>query len=289
MNNKLKAFTIIFIAILVIYMLNENSKDKLIELTKENPFNYDLDIKIVKSQKRAEDVTICCHGYGSNSSFVESINNINAFSGSLIGFNFPDFNINETVDHNKSAYGTPQEILPLLYLLKRCVCDLKIRKVNLYGFSAGGGAIINTLVALTTTKYDLYLKPYEISSEDKIEILNALAKGSIILECPLKSVREIIALRGANKILTTLEEHYAKNNMEPIDALKDLKKIDLNIFLNFVEKDEVIGNKDDQMFIDLLKSVNIGKTIVSISSGNEHTGYHKELWENYKNFINKNK
>jgi alpha-beta hydrolase superfamily lysophospholipase len=225
-----------------------NTKDKLLELIEQNPFNYDLGIKVITCKVSSPT----------------------------------DYNISEITDHNKSAYGTPQEILPLLYLLKRCACDLKLKSINLYGFSAGGGAIINVLSALNTTKYDIYLKPLGISTKDKKEIIDALQNGSIILDCPLKSIREIISFRGASKNLSILEKHYSANEMEPIDTLNALIGLDLTIFLNFENPDEILSNRDDQLFIDKLKKANQGRTIISISNDQGHIGYHTALWDNYK-------
>lgn len=266
-------------------MLNTNSKDKLLRLTKQNPFNYDLGIKIVACNKSGSDITICCPGYGANSSLANTINSYNIFSGHIISFNFPDYNITSEVDHNNSAYGTSREIIPLIYILKQCICDLKIKRVNLYGFSAGGGAIINLLSDLTSTKHDTDLKSFAISSENKKEILSALQKSFIILDCPLKSVREIIAFREASKELVIMEKHYSENNMEPINVLDKLTGINLTIFLNFENPDEILSNHDDKLFIDKLENANQGKTIISISSNEGHCGYHTELWKNIKKWI----
>ncbi len=257
---------------------------KLLDLYKNNPFNYNLDIKVVACKNPSSEVTICCHGYGGNSAFVNIVDKYNSFSGNLIGFNFFDHDINEHTDHTKSAYGTPQEIMPLLYLLKRCVCDLQLKLINLYGCSAGGGAIINALSALAGTDYDILLKELNIFKKDKQAILLALKNGVIILDCPLKSVQEIISFRGSDKNLKILESHYIKNNMEPLGTLRTMQKIDLTIFLNFEMPDTVLSNRDDQLFINEIMKINQGRTIISTSSDQGHIGYHSKLWENYKAF-----
>ena len=262
-------------------------ENNLSKLNQENPFNYDLGIKIIKCKTPGDEVTICCHGYGSNNSIADFINSHDNFSGHLLGFNFPDYNINSKIDHKKSVYGTPQEILPLIYILKRCICDLKLGPINLYGFSAGGGAIINALSALMHSNCDHLLKKINILPEHKKEILTALENGVVILDCPLKSIDEIITFRGANKELEILQHNYKKNNMIPIEVLNTLNGIDLDIFLNFQNNDEILSNRDDQLFIDRLSKINQGKTIVSTSFDKGHNAYHKALWKSYNDFKKK--
>jgi hypothetical protein len=258
-------------------------KSNLAQLCNQSPFDYDLGIKIVTCKKPSSAVTICCHGYGGDNSIVDVINSYNIFSGHLLGFNFPDFAITSRVDHSKSAYGTPKEILPLLYILKRCVCDLKHDKINLYGFSAGGGAIINALSALlNNNSIDHELIKLGVKPEHKKHILSALKRGLIVLDCPLKSVEEIITKRGPSKELEELARHYVTNKMIPIEVLNNLKGLNQTILLDFEKPDEVIGNRDDKLFIERLTKINHGNTIVSVSSGTGHCGYHTELWENVK-------
>ncbi len=255
-------------------------------LSEHNPFSYDLGIKIIPSENMAHNqVTICCHGYGHNNKIVDNVHSYKSISGTLIGFNFPDYNITLDSDHHKAAYGSIDEILPLLYILKCCIIDLNVPTINLYGFSAGGGAIINALATLNQTYHDESLEKISIFKETKKQLLDVLEKGLIILDCPLKSIEEIIALRGKIRELEILSDHYTKNNMNPIDVLNLLVGLNLNILLHFQNSDEILGNRDDMLFVERLKQANKGTTTVLLGFDGGHNTYHASLWNAYKEIL----
>lgn len=150
-----------------------------------NPFSYDLGIKTITSPDRNAEIIVCCHGYGHSNALVDVIHSYGITSHHLIGFNFPDHSLNpKTFDHSKSSFGTIQELLPLLYVLHHLTKLACGNKIHLYGFSAGGGAVINSLATLLTTTYDHELASLGISPQDKQNILSALRRGVIFLNCP---------------------------------------------------------------------------------------------------------
>jgi hypothetical protein len=259
-------------------MSQTNAQIHLQELRNQNQFDYNLGINIIASKNSNNEVTICCHGYGHNNQIVDEVHS----PGNLIGFNFPDYNINPSIDHKKAAYGTINELLPLLYILKRCVIDLKLPKINLYGFSAGGGAIINALGLLNQNNYEKELNNIGVTAEVKKQIINALEQGIIILDCPLKSFDEIVDTRIKSHEFATLASAYKKNNLRPIDSLLNLSGIKFTILLHFQTPDEILGNRDDQLFIDRLKKANQGTTTVILGRDGGHNVYHATLWNHYK-------
>lgn len=263
-------------------MSHGTTKDMLSILSQQNPFPYDLGIKIIPSKKTNAQVTICCHGYGHCNEIVDAVSTAKTLPDHLIGFNFPDCKITEDTDHTKSSFGTINEILPLLYIIKRCVHDLKLSSINLYGFSAGGGAIINALAVLNQSHHDADLMHIGITPIIKKQILKALQHGFIILDCPLKSVEEIIACRGKSPEMEIIMAQYAKNDMRPIDTISKLSGLQLTILLHFQKPDEILGNRDDALFIERLRHANAGKTMVVIGSDGGHNSYHASLWNYYK-------
>jgi hypothetical protein len=275
-------FKVVIILIFASTMAYPITKDALSAAFKDHPFSYNLGIKVIPSKNTNTDVTICCHGYGHNNQIVDIVNSFNMVPGILIGFNFPDYNITSAVDHKKASYGTINEILPLLYILKRCIIDLKIPTINLYGFSAGGGALINALAVLNQSNYTAQLEQIGITVEVRKQIIRALEQGLIILDCPLKSFDEISTAQGTIPELEILATTYKKNNMTPLVALQQLAGLNLNILLHFQNPDEILGNRDDQLYIDRLKKVNRGKTTIIIGSDGGHNVYHKALWTEYK-------
>lgn len=252
------------------------------ELTKENPFSYNLDVKIISSKKKHAGVTICCHGYGHSNEIADVVHSYGIMKDHLVSFNFPDYGITDETNHTKAVYGSIKELLPLLYMLKRTVCDLGISRVNLYGFSAGGGAIINALAVLHMHHYPEELKKIGITADNAQQILHAVERGLIVLECPLKSMQEIIDLRGASKNLGILAKQFNRNKMNPIDAIADLAGLKLHLLVYFQNPDEIIGNRDDVLFIERLRKANQGITDAIIGSEGGHTTYHAALWKAYK-------
>lgn len=244
-------------------------------------FNYNLGVKVIHVNDHSE-VTICCHGYGHCNKIVESVAAQKLFAGQLIGFNFSDYGITPGSDHNKSKYGTIDELLPLMYLMKYCACNLSFRKLNLYGFSAGGGAIINVLAILNQSSYKEQLEKIGIFPAHAKMIITALKQGQVVLDCPLKSMDEIIAVRGKTNDLEIIASHYNQNKLNPIENLELLQGLKLSIILNFQNPDEVIGNRDDTLFIERLRKYNKGNTIVIISSNGGHNDYHADLWKYLK-------
>lgn len=252
-------------------------------LPTNHPFNYDLGLKIMRGVPSCNEVTICCHGYGHNSQIVEVAASY-GLTGNLVGFNFPDHDLGSREQYHTRVFGTIDELLPLLYLLKYYACDLHVPVLNLYGFSAGGGAIINALAVLNRRLYETQLQAIGISEQEIVQILIALQKGYIILDCPLKSVEEIIALRGASDELEMIAHNYARNNMRPIDTVRDLSGLNLHIILNFQCHDDILGNRDDAHFIERLEQANSGTTKIIFSNG-QHNQLHKNLWDYYKSSI----
>lgn len=276
---------ICILASMINLIVHPISKDGLFNALnhRKAPFVYDIGIKLIGSKQRDAQVTICCHGYGSSNDIVRAVESFDAIPDHLISFNFPDYNcIAKKYDPRTSSFGTINEILPLLYVIKLCVIDAGLSNLNLYGFSAGGGAIINALAVLNQTKYDAQLRAIGIHQEDKRNIISALEKGLIILDCPLKSIDEIMTLRGKTQEFTVLAERYRHNNMRPIDTVEQLRGLKLPILLHFQESDEILSNRDDALFIERLRNANQGTTEVAIGNDGGHNSYHACLWRKYK-------
>ncbi len=256
----------------------------MITIPTEQLFSYNLDIKIIASKTPTEEITICCHGYGHNRNIINALSAHHALPGNLLGFNFPDHDITNQSDYHHSTFGTLNEILPLLYLLKFYACDLKLPLINLYGISAGGGAIINALAILNQYSHADQLQKIGITLDHAKQILATIENNQIILDCPLKSIAEIIA-SSKNKHdpeLNFMHHRYTENNMNPIDALNLLSGLKLNILLHFQNPDEVLGNRDDALFAQRLQTANSGNTTVVIGNDGGHNVWHTSLWKKYQ-------
>lgn len=227
---------------------------------------------------------ICCHGYAGDARIADFLKSHHATEHHLIGFNFPDAGENAlTKDYEKTSFGTIQELLPLFYLLKTAVIDGEMDTIHLYGYSMGGAVVVNALVILQNGNFDQELGNIGIQKNEKDKILSALQNGSVILDCPLKSFEEIIAIRGLSPELKVAQNRYAQNQMCPIESLDRLKPLKMNLILYFHQPDEILSNRDDQIYINRLKKANeAGQTQIVIGTDESgHNGFHSELWKTY--------
>lgn len=255
-----------------------------------HPFSHNLDIQYIESTNKDASLTICCHGYGGNNQIINAVDTCCSIDDHLISFNFPDHGKLISL-HNvdQSSFGTINEILPLIYILKKCVIDAKLPAINLYGFSAGAAAIINALALLNAADHHPALTNLGITNANKKEIITALEKGIIILDAPLKSIDEISDLYPDIPELSIMAARYRKNGMRPIDAIMQLKGLNLTILLFLQNPDIVVGNRDDQLFISRLQEANGGKTTVVCANNGGHNSFHIALWQAYQQIVDERK
>lgn len=247
----------------------------------DHPFDYNLNLYSIPGKN--ERTMICMHGYKGSYQIAKTLKELKMIDATLVSFNFPDHNLREGRDDaSKATFGTINELLPALYVIKKHVVDEGLKAIDLYGFSAGGGALVNLIAALNSSKYDAELKRIGIAGQEKKMILDAIQKGIVVLDAPLKSLEEIIALRGHSPDLEFVAHNYQKNGLRPIDSLEKLKGLALNIIVHFQESDEIIYNRDDHLFLERLQKANTkGNTSVVIANDGGHNVPHVSLWKCY--------
>lgn len=246
------------------------------------PFNYNININIIQGDSSNEDVIVCCHGFGGNYSIDEIIKSYHAIPDHLVGFNFPDYDIyQQGIDITKICLGSIQELLPIAFILKRIVVDAHADRVSLYGFSCGGGAVVNFLGIMNTHQYDQELLSVGVDTYSKDKILAALQKGAILLDSPLKSFEEIVEMSSYDNTSKILAARYKNNEMRPIDALAKWEGLKMTVVLFFQNPDQAVYNRDDQLFIKRLELYNKGKNIILIKNEGGHLAFHYSLWKAY--------
>lgn len=245
-----------------------------------SPFNYDLHHCVIEGTN--SHTMVCFHGLGGDYRIAHHLKEQAVVEDRLVSFNFPDHGVcRGERDPEITSFGTAQEILPAIYVLKQCIVDGGLDEINLYGFSAGGGAIINTVAFLNTSTHDEELKSIGVTQADKQKMLCAIQNGWIILDAPLKSVREVMAWQPSAE-LEIVEKRYRTNHMEPIDALQYLDNLSLNILIHFQNPDEVLSNRDDHLFIERLTHYNAkGTTAIIFGRDRGHSLPHPKLWQHY--------
>jgi len=248
-----------------------------------NPFQYNMGITILPGHSQNSDVLLLLHGYGGDNSIARILQSYGDISDIMVSFNFPDYRIlDRQYDLTKSVYGSIDEILPVVYMLNKLVVDGKLDKVNLYGFSAGGGAVINTLAVLNTHRFDTQLASIGVGADEKKVILNAIQNGWVLLDAPLKSMNEVNGRRGAGEGRDAVSSRYNKNGFNPIDNIPLLSGLKLNIIVYWEVPDEILSNRDDALFSERLKAVNPnGRNIILEGSTGGHVGYHAPLFRMY--------
>lgn len=246
-----------------------------------HPFKYDLHYNHIKGEQ--PHLIVFMHGYGGDYKLAERIKAQANLKSHVVSFNFPDHQIIHTSKNpHLTTFGSIQEILPVIFVLKNCIIDQKYEQIDLYGLSAGGGALINLLVVLNTKKHDIELQKLGITPEEKQKICNVIQKGTILLDAPLKSMDEVIACKGPSLDFEIVAKQYRQNQFVPIDALTLLEGLSYNIVVYFEVPDEMLSNRDDDLYIERLKKFNSnGSTTVIRGTSGGHGLYHPALWDQY--------
>lgn len=245
------------------------------------PFDYDLHLTSLAG--KGKRTMICFHGYGANYEIIHYLKKY--VDATVIGFNFPDHDIGDReYSAEEMTFGTIDELLPALYVMKKSVLDQNLEAVDLYGFSAGGAVAVNVIGVLNTTEYDERLKEIGIGAAEKKRLIAAIQRGLVILDAPLKSMEEIIDLRGSSKEFERLAKNYRENGFRPLDSLEKWKGLSIRVLLYFGANDEVLSNRDDQLYIEKIREANAGgKVTVVIGEDGGHSAVHHALWKAYKN------
>ncbi|MBX7066858.1 MAG: hypothetical protein K1X28_06485 [Parachlamydiales bacterium] len=251
----------------------------------ETPFKYDLHLSSLPGTNHR--TMICFHGYGANFQIAADLKKLYHVETTLVSFNFPEHDLHlREYDPNQATFGTIEELMPAFYVLKKVVLEPGLQSVDLYGFSAGGGAVVNLLAVLNTETYDAKLKQIGIGSQEKQRLIAAIEKGIVILDAPLKSIEEIIDFRGSSEEFEILAQNYRNSGFRPIDSLQKLNGLSLHILLFFTKNDEVLSNRDDALYIERLKAAQ-PKAKVIVADGNGHSGLHQPLFDAYSLVIKK--
>ena len=250
--------------------------------TVEHPFDYDLHLFSLSGNHQR--TMICFHGYGDSYQIAKTLKDLYRPKATLVSFNFPEHDLEqeEKYDPKTASFGTIDELLPALYVMKKIVLDQNLESIDLYGFSAGGGALVNAIAVLNTTIYDAELKRIGIGAKEKKRLLSAIQRGIVVLDAPLKSIEEIMDFRGVTEEFEILAKKYRDHDLRPIDSLRMLKGLSLTILLHFQKNDEILSNRDDQIYIKRLKTIQKeGIVNVIIADEGGHMEPHHSLWKEY--------
>lgn len=253
-------------------------------LEKENPFGHDLSVQCLSGTNQI--VLLCSHEFGGSSQSV--MNRVRANTpDTVISFNYIDHDFShETGDDTKTVIATPLEVMPLLYMLKKCVVDNNISPISLYGYALGAANIIYAIERLTTENQDDLLRKYNINESDKRSILRAVRGGKILLDVPFKTLDEVITLRGLNETTLMYQDRAAKSGiLSPLETLGKLRDLNMTFLLLFTTNDQEFSNRYDSDFAKNLLDANAnGINIVITGDNGGHSDTHTMLWKIYSSF-----
>lgn len=245
------------------------------------PFSYPMGIKYLPSSEKEASIMLCFHGFGGDHRVIESLASVALSKNHLISFNSPDYDIYaRNGDLTQTVWGTFQELLPAFYILRKLIIEGELNSIDLYGFSAGGGAIINILAILNNTQHETALQAIGLTTQDKHRMLEVIQKGLILLDCPLKSWDEVMDARKDFPELKILAKRHRDYQLRPIDSLNQLKGLSLHMLLHFQIPDEILSNRDDELFVQRLQEANsLGQTWVVMGHEGGHNSFHRSLWK----------
>lgn len=224
------------------------------------------DLQLFYIQKSSSKAMVCFHGAGGNWKIINQAKQYAKEEETLVSFNFPDHSTNLSFENvEETHFGTLEELRPCFQALKKVVLEDGFTEVSLYGFSAGGGAIINMLCLLNGAEESSFIG---LNKEEKIRIIQALRKGKILLDAPLKSIREVRDFRPDEPLLDFLANRYQENGLEPIDNLHKLQGLGLCYIVHFCGQDEVLSSRDSELFIERLIQADSEGTVFSIMDSN---------------------
>lgn len=245
---------------------------------KTHPFSHDLHLSY--ENKDIDQAVICFHGVGGSYRIKDSIDS--SVGATLVSFNFPDHETLLIFDHPEATvYGSIDELLPALFVIKNAIVEKKFTKVTLYGHSAGGAALINCIAILNTSEYDSELMKIGMSSEDKNKIIDVIQNGIVILDTPLKSIDELVDHYGQRYDLEIIGSRYKRNGMNPIQSIEKWKGLSLRVLLHYQVPDKVLSNRDDDLFLEKIRECNSGTTEVLKGNDAGHSLPHPSLWTYY--------
>lgn len=254
-----------------------------------------------QGERKFAPVTLILHGFGSDSDeMIKYIHGLNP-RDHLVSFNLPYYNAFNRLFAGVSSIGTFDELAPLIFRLKTLIIDRGISKLNVYGFSIGGGVIVNTLMVLSGTCFDQRLTAMGIDTDAKKQILDALRKGFLLLDSPLQDIgcvqleREVakrcegldqgmieMCKKIAESTMAQCAERCKISNLCPLNSFACIKHLGFSIILFLQDPDEILTNIHNEALIEHLTKDTTHQVTVLRHDEEGHFGTHARIWEKYR-------
>ncbi len=220
-------------------------------------FGYDLSIMHVRetspsiAKDKGSRIKIFMHGVAENRNQAIVQAHYGLLPGNFVSFNLPDRVTLFPPFYNrfyKCCFGQLKELLPALYVMNYARKVLNVDALDLVGFSRGGATLVNALHVLTDTsgKYDTHFEHIGFSQKDRLDLINAINKGSIVLRASIIDVRDIDeAYRG---LISMLCKNYKAQGLQPIVSAHSIQGITCPVLIHFQHNDRRVLNVKEADF-----------------------------------------
>lgn len=258
------------------------------------------------AQPLDNEVTVYAHAWGDSQKTIDYLHrNADFLPDTVLGFDFIDANFGAYIpSYKKSNFCQSEDIAPLaliLALLDNC----GIERINLFGHSRGAGTILTTLARLHRYgRYSRFFKKLGISKKQARRIIEKVARGTIVLNCPLIDMDMIIknilnwlnitwgvdvtwaSPLGKGCVLPVCTK-YKPFKDSPLKAAHYIKDLNFKILIYTEQQDMVVGNTADAALYTTLMGPDtyfyIGNDKGHVHTSSELTAISKAFYARYHN------
>lgn len=289
MNKKIKKPFFAFLIFLAGLLLVKNWGAFGLGSVKNHPFTHDLALEYIveKEPKRCQNngrITLYFHGWGETKHGAHRIKRKSgSLPGTVVTFNFADAGSikNRLFQTN---FGQIDDLLVAAWVLNHLKETHQLHAIDLYGYSRGGATVLNLLAVLHDAEglYSQDLARIGIDDARRKELLVIIEKGSIVLDCPLSNVNDVLRYRyplsyPVLQQLMQLVSRYKKDGLQALSSAELLGGCRLNILLHLQHNDSVVLNVNDCHLYKALWKANPATTYLVIGNDGGHYHNHRTL------------
>ncbi len=244
-------------------------------------YHDDTDTRFFRPESRA---VLYLHPWGllamPNKRHSHLLKMYNVVPGDVITFNFPDGIWRWPFPSYRSSFGQLPDVLVALYTLNYVYDTAGIRVIDLFGYSRGGAVAVNMVAVLhdTSGKYNDELARIGISVERAKELLSAIERGSLVLDCPL--IDATATLQNYSRPVQFLAYTFTKFEKDGLHALssaQSLSELKLNVLLHFQHGDKMIGNQNEAALYSAFARLHPEGTYLLMGNDGGHVHPHDSL------------
>ncbi len=204
----------------------------------------------------------------------------NVLPGDVITFNFPDGVMRGPLPSLYSSFGQLSDVLPAIYTLNYAYEVYGLHTIDVFGYSRGGAVAVNMVAVLhdKSTQYDAALAQLGITAGRRKELLAAIERGSIVLDCPLIDGNETLKnyAKPVQFIARTMT-NYKSDGLQALQSARSLSGLKLHVLLHFQYNDTRIGNEHEAALYNAFAQHNPEHTYLLLADEGGHIHSYEAL------------